>query len=138
MVCSVNTFRPGFWDDGDTVADRATQYLLHRVFLTLLQVQVTVFFIPFEDSLAIQKSRKPGADSMRQFYLFLPIRCVGALKPCFAVFVFGIDTIEEEHVEMNIEIERTSELLDQCHRAGLRGVTGEPCFFLRWAEMEAA
>jgi hypothetical protein len=31
--------------DGNPVANRATQYLLHRIFITLFLVQVAVFFI---------------------------------------------------------------------------------------------
>jgi hypothetical protein len=33
--------------DGDALTDRTAQYLLHRIFIALFQVQVTVFFIPF-------------------------------------------------------------------------------------------
>jgi hypothetical protein len=31
----------------------------------------------------------------------------------------NVDTIQKQHMEMNVEIERTAEALDQCHCAGL-------------------
>lgn len=52
--------------DGNAVADRTTQYLLHRIFVTR-QVQVTVFFIAFQDSFSLQESGNPLADRMYQF-----------------------------------------------------------------------
>ncbi len=88
------------WAHGDPVADGTTQYLLHRVFVSIFQIQVTVFFIAFEDTLSLQISGHPMADRMHQPRQFLLIRCVGALKPCLAVFVFSVNTIQEQHVEM--------------------------------------
>jgi hypothetical protein len=44
--------------DGNAITDRATQYPPHRVFVTLFQVQITVFFIAFEDALSLQKPGK--------------------------------------------------------------------------------
>ena len=85
MVCSVPTVgalgehpAPLLRTDGYPVTDRATQYLLHRVFVALFQVQVTVFFIALKDSLSLQKSSNPVADRMHQFCQFLLIRCVGS------------------------------------------------------------
>ncbi len=51
------------WSDRDAVAYRATQHLLHRVFITL-QIEVTVFFISFNNPLALQKTGNPMADRM--------------------------------------------------------------------------
>jgi len=36
------------WSNCDAVADRTAQYLLHRIFITLFQIQVSVFFLPFQ------------------------------------------------------------------------------------------
>ncbi|PUB81166.1 MAG: hypothetical protein DBP02_19075 [gamma proteobacterium symbiont of Ctena orbiculata] len=57
---------PLLWSDGNAVADRTTQYLLHWIFITL-QVQVTVFFIAFQDSFSFQESGNPAVDRMHQF-----------------------------------------------------------------------
>ncbi|ODJ86376.1 hypothetical protein CODIS_34360 [Candidatus Thiodiazotropha endolucinida] len=105
--------------DGDTVADRTAQFLLHRIFVALFQVQVTVFFIPLQDAFTLQKSGHTVADRMHQRHQSLLVGRVGTMKPCFTVFCFGVDTVKEEHVEMHVQIERTAESLDQCHRTGL-------------------
>jgi hypothetical protein len=35
-----------------------------------------------------------------------------------------IHTVEQQHMKVNIEIERTAKALDECHRAGTVTVTG--------------
>ncbi len=49
----------------DSVTDRTTQHLLHRVFVTL-QIQVTVFFISFKNPKKKKKTGNPMADGMHQ------------------------------------------------------------------------
>jgi hypothetical protein len=39
---------------------------LHGIFVTLLQIQVAVFFIVLKDSLSLQESGNPVADHMHQ------------------------------------------------------------------------
>jgi hypothetical protein len=52
----------------------------HRVFGALFQIQVTVFLIAFQDSLALQKPGYPMGDPMHQLRQFLPIRCIGTMN----------------------------------------------------------
>jgi hypothetical protein len=47
------------------------------------------------------------------------------LKSRVAVSGFGVDTVEEKYVKVDIEVQCTTESLDQRHRAGLRGLSGE-------------
>jgi hypothetical protein len=67
------------------------------------------------------------ADGMHQIDQFLLIRAVGVLEPCSTVLGFRVNPIQEQHMEMYIEIERTAEPLDQRHRTGLRGLSSESC-----------
>ena len=76
MVCSVPTvgalgehLAPLLQTDGNAVTDRATQYLPHRVFVTLFQVQITVFFIAFEDALSLQKPGKLVLISQNRIFI---------------------------------------------------------------------
>jgi hypothetical protein len=65
--------------------------------------------------------------SRRHIY---PVFAVGreyAVEPCSTVFGFRVNPIQEQHMEMYIEIERTAEPLDQRHRTGLRGLSSESC-----------
>lgn len=110
---------------GNAITDRAPQYLLHGVLIRIIQIQVTVFFITLEDVLALQKAGNPVADRMHQLYQFLLFLPIGALETCSTVFGFRVNPIQEQHMEMYIEIERTAEPLDQRHRTGLRGLSGE-------------
>lgn len=41
----------------------------------------------------------------------------------------GVNTIQKQHVKVNIEVQRTAKTLDQRHRASLRGLSGDSCFF---------
>jgi hypothetical protein len=46
------------------------------------------------------------------------------------VVCFDLDSVEELHVEMQVQIERTAESLDQCRRTGLRGFSCEHIYAL--------
>jgi hypothetical protein len=69
--------------DGNAVADQAAQYLPHGVFVALIQVQVTVFLIAFQDFLALQTPGNPVADRMHKLRQFLLIRGAGAEKTTY-------------------------------------------------------
>jgi hypothetical protein len=69
--------------DGNAVAHRATQYLLHRIFVTLLQVPVTVLFISFKNTPSLQISGNPEADPMQQLRQFTLVRRIDTMKPTF-------------------------------------------------------
>ena len=62
------------FDSSRSRTGRTAQYLLHRVFILLFQVQVTVFFVALQDSFAFQKPGHAVADLMHQFHQFLSIR----------------------------------------------------------------
>ena len=94
MVCSVNTL----WSDGNAVADRAAQYLLHGVLVALFHVQVTVFLIAFQDSFALQKPGNPVADRMHQLRQFLLVGCMGTMKATFTTGCSGVNTIQKQYV----------------------------------------
>jgi hypothetical protein len=63
--------------DGNAVADRATQYLLHGVFVLSFQIQVAVFRISLKIAFPLQISGNPVADGtqpiasyhIRHFYM---------------------------------------------------------------------
>jgi len=84
--------------DGYPIADRATQYLSHRVFVALFQVQVTVFFISLNNPLTLQKIGYPVADRMYQFCQFLLIRCVGTMKSASTPGSGGVNAVHKQHV----------------------------------------
>ena len=111
--------------DGNAVTDRTAQSLLHGVFVALFQVQVTVFFIALKDSFAFQKPSHAVADRMHQLRQFLPIRCIGTMKATFTPGCGGVNTIQKQHVKVNIEVQRTAKTLDQRHRTSLRGFSSE-------------
>jgi hypothetical protein len=81
----------------------------------------------FQDAFALQKPGHALADRMHQLYQFLLFRPIGAQEPCSTVFGFRVNPIQEQHMEMYIEIERTTEPLDQRHRTGLCGLSSESC-----------
>jgi hypothetical protein len=65
---------PLLWPHGNAIADRAPQYLLHGVLIRIIQIQVTVSFIAFQDAFAFQKPGHALADRMHQLHQFLLFR----------------------------------------------------------------
>ena len=82
------------WSDSNAVSDRAAQYLSHGVFVALFQVQVTVFFLAFQDTFSLQVSGNPVADRMHQHRQFLLVGGIGAMKSIFTPGRGGVDTNE--------------------------------------------
>lgn len=91
-------FTPLLQPDGNAVAHRTAQYLLHGVFVTL-QIQVTVFIIALQDSFPFQKSSNTVSDCMHQLRQFLLIRCVGTMKATFTPKRGCVNTIQKQHVK---------------------------------------
>jgi hypothetical protein len=52
------------WSDGDPLADRATNELLHGVFIYAFQLQVAVFFVTLQYTLAFKKANYAMTDSV--------------------------------------------------------------------------
>jgi hypothetical protein len=98
--------------DGDAVTDRTAHYLLHRLLKVLFQVQVAVLLISLKDSFAFQKPGNRVVDGMHQSHQFLLIRCVGTMKSAFAPRRGDVNTVQKQHMEMYVQIERTAEALD--------------------------
>jgi len=72
------------WPHGDPVTDRATNELLHGVFIHAFQLQVAVFLVTLQYTLAFKKPGYAVADSVDEYGEFFLIRCIGSLESCLA------------------------------------------------------
>jgi hypothetical protein len=80
-----------------------------------------------QQPLALQKAPEPFGDGLRQFAQLGGGRRPQREKPLERSIGPGdIDPIQEQHVEVDVEVQRTDEALDQGHRAGTRPLASEP------------
>lgn len=56
-------------------------------------------------------------------------RCLLPAEAQRAVGVLDIHPVENQHVEVDVEVQRAAEALDLCHRAGLGRLAGESRLF---------
>jgi hypothetical protein len=115
------------WSDGNSIGDRVADQLVHRPGLQAIAGQIAVFRVSLQQPLALQKAPDPFGDGMRQFAQLGAGRGPHRAKPLErSIGPDNIDPIQKQHVEVDVEVQRTAEALDQGHRAGTRPLASEP------------
>ena len=104
---------PRLWTDRNAVSDRVPQQGCHRIVVHRITRQVAVLHIPFQQTLAFQKAPYPVGDGVRQSGEFGAARRLHPTEPCGSKASIDIHAIQKQHVEMNVEVKRTAEALDQ-------------------------
>jgi len=75
----------------------------------------------------LQKAPDPLGDGVRQLGELGSGRHPHPAKPLdLSIGPHDIDPIQEQHVEVKVQVQRTTEALDQRHRAGACGLASEP------------
>jgi hypothetical protein len=69
--------------------------LLHGIFIHAFQLQVAVFCVTLQYTLAFKKAGYAVADSVDEYGEFFLKRRIGALEPDLALFVFCVNAIQE-------------------------------------------
>ena len=79
-VCRVPTvgalgehFAPLLWPHCNSIANRAPDRLLHRIFIDAIQLQVAVFYVTLQNTLTFEKLGYTVTDRVNQFHQFLLI-----------------------------------------------------------------
>ena len=120
-------FPVGVGPDGDPVVDRGADELIES--LAGLEVEVVAVCIAHEQAKAFEQTGHPLADGVQQ------LRELGASRPRCptkrrAASFEVVRPVEKEHMEVNIEVQRRTEPLDQGDRTGLgAGGDGERRLF---------
>jgi hypothetical protein len=90
---------------------RDPRYIEHSQ-LSLLRQRIYELCLGYEDlndhqTLSIDPTLQTSIE--REEVLGSQSTLCHTLKPCFAVFCFDVDTVEQQHVEMHVQFERTAE-----------------------------
>jgi len=85
--------------------------------------------ITLQQAGTFQVAANAVGDRMRQLRELIPGGCLDPTKAyLLAVPGINVDTIQKQHVEMGVEIQRTTEALDQRHCTGLCRSWSKACF----------
>jgi hypothetical protein len=115
------------WADGNSIGDRVADQLVHRPGLQAIAGQIADLRVPLQQSLALQEAPDPFGDGLRQLGEFSGGRGFHRAKPLErSIGPNDRDPIQKQHVEVDVEVQRTAETLDQGHRAGTRPLASEP------------
>ena len=87
--------------------------LIHRIFICIVQRQVAVLGIPHQQSLALQVARQALSDGVGELCELSAARCFYPTKPGRWTGFAYIHTIKKQHVEMDIQVQRTAKTLNQ-------------------------
>ncbi len=92
--------------DRDAIGDRVTQQMVHGIAVHPIRGKIAVLGNPLQQALALQKAANAPGDGMGQLPEFVGGRRLDPVKPDRSVRVLDIHPIEEQHVEMDIGVER--------------------------------
>jgi hypothetical protein len=82
--------------------------------------------VALQQSLPLQKAPDAPGDGVRQFGELGGGRGPHPAKPLDpSTGPNDVDPIQEQHMEVEVQVQRTAEALDQRHRAGARRLAGE-------------
>jgi len=106
--------------NGDAVGDRGTQQLIDRCGLEIVAGQIAVLRVSLQQPSALQKTTDALSNSVGQFGELGTARRPHPAESRRSVGALDIHPVEEQHMEVNIQIQRTAKTLDQRDRAGVR------------------
>ena len=112
--------------NGDTVGDRRTQELLHRTGLEVIPGQVAVLRILFQQPLAFEVAANAHCQCLGQSGQLGAGRCLHPVETQRAIGTLDLNSVQEQHMEMDIQIQCAAKALNQGDRAGLSRPTREP------------
>jgi len=103
----------------DAVGDRMAQELIQRSAFHGIARQIAVLGIAFQQALALQATSDAMRDGVCQLsQLGTRRRLHPAKLDARPIRAIDVDTVQKEHMEVDICIQRTAESLNQRHRAG--------------------
>ena len=120
---------------GDAVGDRTHPQPIHAVVACSAVCQEGRFALPFEPAFARQVPTHPVRDGSCQLGQLRGGGRTGAVQAQFAPRQLGgfhVHAVEPQHVEVDVQVQRAAETLDQRHRAALgagavdAGLIGQP------------
>ena len=107
-----------------------TQQLIHRPRLHVIRGEIAVLGIPLQQPLALHKAANALGDGVGQWCEFLAGRRLHPAKPGGgSVGAVEIDATQKQHGEMDIQVQRTAETLDQSYSTGAGRFVRLPCLF---------
>ena len=112
--------------NGDTVGGRRTQELLHRTGLEVIPGQVAVLRILFQQPLAFEVATNAHCQCLGQSGQLGAGRCLHPVETQRAIGTLDLNSVQEQHMEMDIQIQCAAKALNQGDRAGLSRPTREP------------
>ncbi len=92
--------------------------ILKRIILQAVESQVTAALFPLENAAPFQQPGDSLADLVQQVMKLLDRWRQCAAEAIVARDILHIDTIEKQHVKVDIQVQRGSEALDQGDRSG--------------------
>ncbi len=105
--------------DGDPVGDGTTQKMRHGIGVVCgLQFQPGALGVLFQQALAFQAATYTLADQLNQILQLVFIRRFDALKPGRTIVAIHVDAIQKQDMEVNIQVQCTTETLNQRYRPG--------------------
>ena len=107
----------------DAIRDRVTQERIERPRFHGIAGQIAVLGIAFQQPLTFQETPDAPSDGVRQVCQLSTRRCLHPAKSGTRPFrAIDVDTIEKKYMKVDVEIESTSEALNQrdCAGAGRR------------------
>jgi len=104
---------------GDAVGDGVAQQLIQWDLVHRIQSQVAVLDVSLQQSLPFQKAADAQREEVGQPGELGARRRFDSAKPARAVGALDILPVEEQHVQVDVEIQSAAEALDQCDGAGL-------------------
>lgn len=122
-------YRPCLGPHGDPVGDEMPQQWIHRVVVHRIRGQIAVLGVPFQQTLLFQKAADPVGDGMHPLGEFLAGRRLDPTEPGCSIGMIDIDAIKEQHVKVDVEVQHTTEALNQGDRAGTGSCMAMACFF---------
>lgn len=111
--------------EGDAIGDRGTAQRIDRLALKPVAPQVSVLRIPRQRPLPFQVAADAPGKGLGQLRELGAGRCLHPTEAQRAIRTLDIDPVEEQHVEVQVQIQRAAETLDQGDRAGLRRLPRE-------------
>ncbi len=100
--------------------------VIHRVRFRSLPGQIAILGIALQQSSPFQDTADALGNGVGQLGKLGTARRLDPAKAGRSIGALRIRPTEKQHVEMNVHIERGAEVLDQCHRAGVGRLAGEP------------
>ena len=105
--------------DGDTVGHRTAQSLRHGIgVFGRVELQLGVLDILFQQALALETATHSLTDQLNQLFQHTLVGRLNALKVGRTIVATHADAVQEQAMEVDIHVQRTTKTLNQCYGPG--------------------